>query len=91
MLPRISGNQFRAARDLAGLSRNALADKSGLSQDVLYSWEVSSNSIVPAQYRQLCRALDALESEGIIFDVDGIRRKRPASPSTTIGSEEARP
>jgi len=55
-LPKLTGNLFRAGRALAGLTRDDLANRAGLSRDVLRSWEVSSDSIVPAQYQMLCRA-----------------------------------
>jgi transcriptional regulator with XRE-family HTH domain len=63
MIPKLTGNLFRAGRALAGLTRTDLASRSGLSPDVLRSWEISSESIVPAQYQILCRAIDALEAE----------------------------
>jgi hypothetical protein len=40
-----------AARFWAGLTRDELATRAGLSRDVPSSWEVSSESIVPAQYQ----------------------------------------
>jgi transcriptional regulator with XRE-family HTH domain len=64
-LPKLTGNLFRAGRALAGLTRDDLATRAGLSRDVLRNWEVSSNSIVPAQYQMLCRAIDTLEGEGV--------------------------
>jgi hypothetical protein len=67
MIPKLTGNQFRAGRALAGMTRDDLADRAGLSRDVLRLWEVSSVSIVPAQYQMLCRAIEALEAEGIRF------------------------
>jgi hypothetical protein len=85
-IPKITGNQLRAARDLCGLTRDDLATRSGLSRDVLRSWEVSSEAIIPAQYQFLCRAIDALEAEGIRFDVDGVRLVRPAPPTITSHS-----
>ena len=60
-LPKLTGNLFRAGLTLAGLTRDDLANRAGLSRDVLRSWEVSSESIVPAQYQMLCRAVEALE------------------------------
>jgi transcriptional regulator with XRE-family HTH domain len=78
----ITGNLFRAGRALAGLTRDALADRAGLSRDVLRSWEVSSESIIPAQYRMLIRAIDALEAEGIVFSRDGVQLQRPAGTIT---------
>ena len=32
-------------------------------------WEVSSAAIVPAQYQMLCRAIEALEGEGVYISV----------------------
>jgi transcriptional regulator with XRE-family HTH domain len=88
-LPKLTGNLFRAFRALAGLTRDDLANRSGLSRDVLRSWEVSSESIVPAQYQMLCRAIEALEAEGIRFTDSGVHLQRTAPPSTVIHSEAA--
>jgi transcriptional regulator with XRE-family HTH domain len=81
-LPKLTGNLFRAGRALAGLTRDDLANRAGLSRDVLRSWEVSSDSIVPAQYQMLCRAIEALESEGVRFSEDGVSK-----PSTILPSD----
>jgi len=88
-IPKLTGNQFRAARSLAGLTRDQLADRSGLSRDVLRSWEVSSDTIIPAQYQFLCKAVDALEQAGIAFTVDGVARIRP--PTITAHSQGVQP
>ena len=86
-IPKLTGNLLRAGRSLAGLTRDQLADRSGLSRDVLRSWEVSSDTIIPAQYQFLCKAVDALEQAGIAFTVDGVARIRP--PTITATSEGA--
>jgi transcriptional regulator with XRE-family HTH domain len=83
-IPKITGNQFRAGRDLAGLTRDELAKSARLSRDVLRSWEVSSNSIVPAQYQMLCRAIEALEATGVRFSDGGVHLQR----STVLPSDE---
>jgi len=87
MIPKLTGNLFRAGRALAGLTRDDLATRAGLSRDVLRSWEISSESIVPAQYQMLCRAVDALEAEGIRFSDSGVHLQRTAPMTTTIQSE----
>ena len=86
---RITGNLFHAARALAGFTREDLANRAGLSRDVLYSWETSSDALVPAQYQMLCRALDVLESEGVRFSDGGVHLQRAAPTSTVIHSEGA--
>src|SRR5262245_62489153 len=88
-LPKLTGNLFRAGRALAGLTRDDLANRAGLSRDVLRSWEVSSESIVPAQYQMLCRAIDALEDAGVRFSDSGVYLQRPAPISSVIRSEGA--
>jgi transcriptional regulator with XRE-family HTH domain len=88
-LPKLTGNLIRAGRALAGLTRDDLAERAGLSRDVLRSWEVSSDALVPAQYQMLVRAIDALEAEGIRFSVDGVQLHRPAPIGTVIHSERA--
>jgi hypothetical protein len=72
MIPKLTGNQFRAGRALAGFTRDDLANRAGLSRDVLRCWEVSSESIVPAQYQMLCRAIEALEDAGVRFSNSGL-------------------
>jgi len=88
-IPKLTGNLFRAGRALAGLTRDDLANRAGLSRDVLRSWEVSSNSIVPAQYQMLCRAIEALEAEGIRFSDGSVHRQCPAPIGTVLHSEGA--
>ena len=90
-MQRITGNIFHAGRALAGLTRDDLANRARLSRDVLYSWETSSNALVPAQYQMLCRALDVLEAEGVRFSDGGVHRERPSAPvaGTVIHSEGA--
>jgi transcriptional regulator with XRE-family HTH domain len=90
MIPKLTGNLFRAGRTLAGLTRDDLANRAGLSRDVLRSWEVSSESIVPAQYQMLCRAVEALEAKGIRFTDGGVHLQRTAPiGGTVIASEGA--
>jgi transcriptional regulator with XRE-family HTH domain len=89
MIPKLTGNLFRAGRTLAGLTRDDLATRAGLSRDVLRTWEISSESIVPAQYQMLCRAIEALEAEGIRFSDSGVHLQRTAPMSTVIHSEGA--
>ena len=95
-LPKLTGNLFRAGRVLAGLTRDDLANRAGLSRDVLRSWEVSSDSIVPAQYQMLCRAIEALESEGVRFDStprfwsNGHARIGDSPFSTNLGLEASK-
>jgi transcriptional regulator with XRE-family HTH domain len=87
-LPKLTGNLFRAGRALAGLTRDDLANRAGLSRDVLRSWEISSESIVPAQYQMLCRAIDALEDAGVRFTDDGVRLQRCAPIAGTVVHSE---
>jgi len=89
MIPKLTGNLFRAGRALAGLTRDDLATRAGLSRDVLRTWEISSESIVPAQYQMLCRAIDALEAEGVRFAETGVHLQRTAPISTVLQSEGA--
>ena len=85
-IAKISGNQFRAARVLLGWTRDDLAVRSGLSRDVLRSWECSSDNIVPAQYVYLCKAIEVLERAGARFNETGVDRV-PATPTITAPSE----
>ena len=89
MVPtKLTGNLFRAGRALAGLTRDDLADRAGLSRDVLRTWEVSSHSIVPAQFQLLGRALDVLEAAGVRFSDDGVHLQRPAPTAPTVIASE---
>ena len=56
---------------------------------MLRTWEISSESIVPAQYQMLCRAIDALEAEGIRFSDNGVHLQRAVPMNTVIASEGA--
>jgi hypothetical protein len=89
MIPKLTGNLFRAGRALAGLTRDELGARANLSRDVLRTWETSSESIVPAQYQMLCRAIEALEAEGVRFAESGVHLQRAAPTSTVIHSEGA--
>jgi transcriptional regulator with XRE-family HTH domain len=89
MIPKLTGNLFRAGRALAGLTRDELGARANLSRDVLRTWEISSESIVPAQYQMLCRAIDALEAEGVRFAESGVHLQRTAPIGTVIHSEGA--
>jgi transcriptional regulator with XRE-family HTH domain len=84
MIPKLTGNLFRAGRALAGLTRDDLASRARLSADVLRTWEISSDGIVPAQYQMLCRAIDALEHEGVRFLNGGVQLQRPAPIGSTV-------
>jgi transcriptional regulator with XRE-family HTH domain len=89
MIPtKLTGNLFRAGRALAGLTRDDLADRAGLSRDVLRTWEVSSYSVVPAQFQLLGRALDVLEAEGVRFSDNGVSLQRPAPIAGTVTTSE---
>ena len=90
MIPKLTGNLFRAGRALAGLTRDDLASRARLSADVLRLWETSSESIVPAQYQMLCRALDVLEDAGIRFSDGGVHLQGPAPAAGTVMHSEAR-
>jgi DNA-binding XRE family transcriptional regulator len=84
MIPKLTGNLFRAGRALAGLTRDDLATRAGVSRDVLRCWEVSSESIVPAQYQMLCRAINALEDAGVRFSDSGVTLQRAAPTTSTV-------
>jgi len=81
---RVTGCQFAAARALACLSRQELADRAGLSYHSIRAWERSSNSIPEATYGHLLRAFEALEATGVRFSDDGVYRERPAPLAATV-------
>jgi len=84
VIPKLTGNLFRAGRALAGLTRDDLASRAGLSRDVLRTWEISSESIVPAQYQMLCRAIGVLEDAGVRFSDGGVHLQRSTAPMNTV-------
>src|SRR5262244_3884987 len=88
MIPKLTGNLFRAGRALAGLTRTDLASRSGLSPDVLRTWEISSESVVPAQYQMLCRAIEALEAEGVRFTPTASACSAPLRPALSFTPRE---
>ena len=88
-LIRITGSQLHAARVLAGLSRDDLAERSGVSRFSIRNWEISSNALPAATYSHLCRVVDVLEGDGIRFSDSGVHLQRAAPMSTTIESAGA--
>jgi transcriptional regulator with XRE-family HTH domain len=83
LLHEVTGRQLRGARQALGLSLAGLAARAGINRDDSRHsrrpvarrpahWEISSESIVPAQYQMLCRAVSALEAEGIRFSDGGV-------------------
>ena len=89
LIPKITGTMIRAGRVFAHLSQDQLAARAGIHRDCLRAWEGSSDSVLRAQYRTLCRAIEALESEGVRFSEDGVHLQRPAPMSTVLHSEGA--
>ena len=89
MAIRVTGCQLAAARALAGLTRQDLAERAGLSYHSIRAWERSSNSTPEATYSHFCRAVEALEATGVRFAVDGVYLLRAAPISTVIASEGA--
>src|SRR5215472_2429244 len=84
MTIRLTGAQLAAGRVLACLSRQELAERAGLSYHSIRAWERSSHSIPEATYSHLCRAVAALEAEGIEFSPNGVYLERPAPTSSTV-------
>jgi transcriptional regulator with XRE-family HTH domain len=84
---RVTGSQIAAARALASLSRQELAQRAGLSYHSIRAWERSSGSVPEATYSHLCRAVEALEATGVRFTDGGVQLQRPAPTSTVIHSE----
>jgi transcriptional regulator with XRE-family HTH domain len=75
-LIRLSGSQLHAARVLAGLSLDDLAERARLCRHSIRKWETSSHAIPGAMYPHLCRLIDALENEGVRFSGDGLPAAR---------------
>jgi DNA-binding transcriptional regulator YiaG len=84
LLPKITGTMIRAGRVFAHLSQDQLATRAGIHRDCLRTWEGSSDAVPRAQYRSLCRLIDALENEGVRFSDDGVSRQRPATSAGTV-------
>jgi transcriptional regulator with XRE-family HTH domain len=71
---RVSGSQLHAARALAGISRETLAELAGVSRYSILKWENSSHAAPQAFYAHLCRALSVLEDAGVVFTLHGVER-----------------
>ena len=84
-ITRITGGMLRAARSLAGLSQQEVADRAAISRPSLTTWEGSSGSVPNANARALDRVVAALEAEGIVFVDGGVHLQRPA-PTTVLQS-----
>ena len=74
---RLPGSQLHAARVLAGLSLDDLADRAKLCRHSIRKWETSSDAVPGAMYPHLCRVVDILEAEGVIFTDVGVHLARP--------------
>jgi len=88
-ITRITGGMLRAARSLAGLSQQEVADRACVSRPSVTAWEGPSGSIPSVNTRALDRVVAALEAEGIEFSPNGVRLERSAPTSTVIHSEGA--
>ena len=87
----ITGSMLRAARSLAGLSQQEIADRARISRPCLTTWENSSSSVPSANVRFLGRVVSVLENEGVVFLAGGATlQSRPPLPPITAHSE-ARP
>jgi transcriptional regulator with XRE-family HTH domain len=86
LLVRITGNQLRAGRALAGLTIEDLAARAQLHRQSVRKWEGSSNATPSAMIDHLCRAIDVLEAEGVRFSDGGVHLQRPAPTETVIQS-----
>ena len=88
-ITRITGGMLRAARSLAGLSQQQVADLACVSRPSVTTWEGSSGSIPNANARALDRVVAALEAEGVEFSPNGVRLARPAPIAGTVIHSEA--
>jgi len=88
LLVRITGNQLRAGRALAGLTIEDLAARAQLHRQSVRNWEGSSNAVPDAMVAHLCRALDVLEGEGVRFSDSGVYLQRPAPIADTVARSE---
>jgi hypothetical protein len=97
LLPKITGTMIRAGRVFAHLSQDQLAVRAGIHRDCLRTWEGSSDAVPRAQYRTLCRLIDALEDAGVRFSDGGVHLQRtvafsddrPPAMKTVISREAA--
>jgi DNA-binding XRE family transcriptional regulator len=55
MIPKLTGSLFRAGRALAGLTRDDLANRAGISRDVLRIWEHDALLVCPLRTPALWR------------------------------------
>jgi len=81
----VSGSQLHAARALAGLSRQELADKSHVACETIGVWERSSDAAIAAKPALINRTVAALAAAGVVITDDGVRRMQ--TPIITAPSE----
>jgi transcriptional regulator with XRE-family HTH domain len=92
MVFQITGGMLRAARSLAGLTQQELADRASISRPCLTTWEGSSGGVPNAGVHALHRVVTALEMEGVEFRPNGVTiNERPSTPvaGTVLHSEGA--
>jgi DNA-binding XRE family transcriptional regulator len=85
-----TGARLRAARALAGFTRDDLAFRIGVSRDCLRAWEHSSDALPSAQLRPFVRLVQELEDAGVEFRDDGslfYARATPLNRATVVHSE----
>lgn len=84
----VTGAQLHAARVLAGLSRQELADRAYVSRDTIGCWERSSHAAVIGKPALLNRTIEALQVAGVTFTPGGVDRVRPSVtlPSAATGA-----
>ena len=74
----VTGAQLHAARVLAGLSRQELADRAYVSRDTIGCWERSSHAAVIGKPALLNRTIEALQVADVTFTPGGVDRVRPS-------------
>jgi transcriptional regulator with XRE-family HTH domain len=64
---KITGNQIRAARALAGIEQTFLATSAKLSINTVRNMEAAGENVVRVRLDTLIRVRDALLAKGVIF------------------------
>ncbi len=78
----ISGNQIKAARALAGIEQQELAQIAGVNVNTVRNMEKSADGIVKVRLDTLMKVAAALESAGVEFVSEngggpGVRLRKP--------------
>jgi transcriptional regulator with XRE-family HTH domain len=84
------GAKLKELRERAGLSQRALADKAGVGQESISSWEQNRRTATWPNVVALCQALAVSCEEFLEEPARPQKAKRGRPPNATLAEEPAR-